>query len=137
MLLISQNLAKYDMSFPEEAIFRVNLAWVNNIQELTDTLKKHKTHSIFLDLPIGGIVLQLIYQGVFVGVIAVILFTICMPVIGPARTALFMALVPVFGTLLGALILDEVPGTIEFGGIVLVIFGMLAAMGMRLPRNKS
>lgn len=53
MLLISQNLARYDMSFPEEAIFRINLAWVNNIQELTDTLKKHKTHSIFLDLPIG------------------------------------------------------------------------------------
>ena len=93
--------------------------------------------SPFLDLPIGGIVLQLIYQGVFVGVIAVVLFTICIPVIGPARTALFMALVPVFGTLLGALILDEVPGTIEFGGIVLVIFGMLAAMGMRLQRNKS
>ena len=93
--------------------------------------------SPFLDLPIGGIVLQLIYQGVLVGVIAVVLFTICIPVIGPARTALFMALVPVFGTLLGALILDEIPGTIEFGGIVLVIFGMLAAMGMRLPGNKS
>ena len=93
--------------------------------------------SPFLDLPIGGIILQLIYQGVFVGVIAVVLFTICIPVIGPARTALFMALVPVFGTLLGALILDEIPGTIEFGGIVLVIFGMLAAMGMPLKRNKS
>ena len=93
--------------------------------------------SPFLDLPIGGIVLQLIYQGVFVGVIAVVLFTICIPVIGPARTALFMALVPVFGTLLGALILDEIPGTIEFGGIVLVIFGMLAAMGVPLKRNKS
>ena len=93
--------------------------------------------SPFLELPIGGIVLQLIYQGVFVGVIAVVLFTICIPVIGPARTALFMALVPVFGTLLGALILDEIPGTIEFGGIVLVIFGMLAAMGMPLKRNKS
>ena len=53
MLLISQNLAKYDMSFPEETVFRVNLAWVNNIQELTDTLKKHENHSIFLDLPVG------------------------------------------------------------------------------------
>ena len=93
--------------------------------------------SPFLELPIGGIVLQLIYQGVFVGVIAVVLFTICIPVIGPAKTALFMALVPVFGTLLGALILDEIPGTIEFGGIVLVIFGMLAAMGIRLQRKKS
>ncbi len=53
MLLISQNLAKYNMGFPKDAVFRVNLAWVNNIQELIDTLKKHKNHSIFLDLPIG------------------------------------------------------------------------------------
>ena len=93
--------------------------------------------SPFLLLPIEEIILQVIYQGVLVGVIAVVLFTICIPVIGPARTSLFMALVPVFGTLLGALILDEVPGTIEFGGIVLVIFGMLTAMGMRFQRNKS
>ena len=53
MLLISQNLAKYNMEFPEDAVFRVNLAWVNNIQELIDTLKKRKNHSIFLDLPVG------------------------------------------------------------------------------------
>ncbi len=91
----------------------------------------------FLLLPIKEILLQVIYQGILVGVIATVLFTICIPVIGPARTALFMALVPVFGTLLGALILGEVPGSIEFGGIVLVIFGMLAAMGMRLQRHKS
>ena len=36
MLLISQNLAKYNMEFPEDAVFRVNLAWVNNIQELRE-----------------------------------------------------------------------------------------------------
>ena len=53
MLLISQNLAKYNMGFPEDVVFRVNLAWVNNIQELIDTLKKRKNHSIFLDLPVG------------------------------------------------------------------------------------
>tara|TARA_B100001167_G_C16736111_1_gene288563 strand:+ start:231 stop:770 length:540 start_codon:yes stop_codon:yes gene_type:complete len=53
MLLISQNLAKYDMVFPEETIFRINLAWVNNIQELIDILKKHENHPLFLDLPVG------------------------------------------------------------------------------------
>ena len=88
-----------------------------------------------LSLPMAEIVLQFTYQGILVGVVAVVLFTICIPVIGPARTALFMALVPVFGTLLGAVFLNEIPGTIEFGGIVLVIFGMLAAMGLRLPKK--
>ena len=79
--------------------------------------------------------LQFTYQGILVGVVAVILFTICIPAIGPARTALFMALVPVFGTLLGAVFLNEIPGTIEFSGIVLVIFGMLAAMGLGVRKK--
>ena len=82
------------------------------------------------------VILLIIYQGVLVGVVAVVLFTICIPVLGPARTALFMALVPVFGTLLGALFLKEVPGMIEFTGIGMVILGMLAAMGMKFPTKE-
>ena len=89
-----------------------------------------------LYLPADEIILQISYQGILVGVVAVILFTICIPVLGPARTALFMALVPVFGTLLGALILNEIPGKIEFAGIGLVIIGMLAAMGVGLSRGE-
>ena len=34
MLIVSQNLSNYDMNIPEDAIFRINLAWVNNIEEL-------------------------------------------------------------------------------------------------------
>ena len=49
---------------------------------------------------------------------------------------MFIALVPVFGTLLGALILNEIPGKIEFAGIGLVIIGMLAAMGVGLSRGE-
>jgi hypothetical protein len=41
------------MNIPEDAIFRINLAWVNNIEELTKILKKHSSHQIFLDLPIN------------------------------------------------------------------------------------
>ena len=83
--------------------------------------------------PLFNNVFQLFYQGVLVGGAAVIMFTIAIPVLGPARTALFMAMVPVFGTLLGIPILGEVPGLIESAGIVLVILGMLAAMGLRFP----
>lgn len=53
MLIISQNLAKYKMTFSEEPIFRINLAWINNIEELEKILKLHENQQIFLDLPIG------------------------------------------------------------------------------------
>ena len=41
------------MEIPEDAIYRINLAWVNTIDELKDLLLKHQEHKIFLDLPIG------------------------------------------------------------------------------------
>ena len=51
MLIISQNLTNYEIDIPQDAIFRVNLAWVNNLKELEDILEKHRSHKIFLDLP--------------------------------------------------------------------------------------
>ena len=51
MLIVSQNLANYEIDIPQDAIFRVNLAWINNLQELEVILGKHKSRKIFLDLP--------------------------------------------------------------------------------------
>ena len=51
MLIISQNLTNYEINIPQNAIFRVNLAWINNLKELEVILEKHKSHEIFLDLP--------------------------------------------------------------------------------------
>jgi citrate lyase beta subunit len=53
MRIFSQNLTNYDISVPEGAIFRINLAWINSLDELTVLLKKHASSKIFLDLPIG------------------------------------------------------------------------------------
>ena len=33
MLIVSQNLTNYEMDIPHDAIFRVNLAWINNLKE--------------------------------------------------------------------------------------------------------
>lgn len=55
MLIVSQNLTNYSMPFPEDTIYRINLAWINSIDELLDILKKHSNQPIFLDLPIGRI----------------------------------------------------------------------------------
>ena len=51
MLIISQNLTNYKVDIPQDAIFRINLAWINNLKELESILEKHRTHKIFLDLP--------------------------------------------------------------------------------------
>ena len=51
MLIISQNLTNYELDIPQDAIFRINLAWINNLQELKAILEKHRTRKIFLDLP--------------------------------------------------------------------------------------
>ena len=51
MLIISQNLTNYEVDIPKDAVFRINLAWVNDLNELQAILKKHKTRKIFLDLP--------------------------------------------------------------------------------------
>lgn len=53
MIIISQNLTNYNIPIPDDAVFRINLAWVNSLEELENLLIKHKGHSIFLDLPIN------------------------------------------------------------------------------------
>ena len=65
------------------------------------------------------------------GVFAVLFFTVSIPVIGPARTALFMTLVPIFGSVMGVIILDETLTNLEVLGVILVLLGMLAAMGLK------
>ena len=55
MLLISQNIENYDLTLPEEVIFRINLAWCNSLEELEGKLAKNKKLEFFLDLPVGRI----------------------------------------------------------------------------------
>ncbi len=89
--------------------------------------------NVFLTADFTSLMMQIFYQGFLVGIFAVLFFTVGVKIIGPTRIALFISLVPVIGTLLGIPILGELPGLIETMGIVVVIFGMLAAMGVR-PR---
>ena len=53
MHIVSQNLSNYDISIPKDCIFRINLAWINDLDELKLLLNKHQSHEIFLDLPIN------------------------------------------------------------------------------------
>jgi len=53
MILISQNITNYDFNIPKDAVFRINLAWINTIEQLRELLEKHASQKIFLDLPIN------------------------------------------------------------------------------------
>ena len=55
MIIISQNAANYNVKFPKDCVFRINLAWCNNLAELEEILKRHKEHEIFVDLPINRV----------------------------------------------------------------------------------
>ena len=55
MLIISQNIESYDIKLPENTVFRINMAWCNNLKELENKLNKNKEMKFFIDLPIGRI----------------------------------------------------------------------------------
>ena len=55
MIIILQNAANYDVKFPKDCVFRINLAWCNSLDELKDILKKHEGREMFIDLPIDRI----------------------------------------------------------------------------------
>tara|TARA_B100001540_G_scaffold283208_1_gene274556 strand:+ start:139 stop:711 length:573 start_codon:yes stop_codon:yes gene_type:complete len=55
MLLVSQNIDKYDIRLPKNTVFRINLAWCNSIKELEEKLKENKESDFFIDLPVGRI----------------------------------------------------------------------------------
>ena len=51
MLIVSQNMTNYDVSLPDDTIFRINLAWISDLETLKTILQKHENHKIFIDLP--------------------------------------------------------------------------------------
>ena len=55
MLIVSQNISNHNITFSSDVIYRINLAWINNLQELEALLKKHDKQKIFLDLPVNRI----------------------------------------------------------------------------------
>ena len=53
MRIFSQNIINYGIPIPENSILRINLAWVNSIEDLKTILEKNNNAEIFLDLPVG------------------------------------------------------------------------------------
>lgn len=73
------------------------------------------------------LLLQLLYQGMVVGVLAVFLYGFTVSILGPQLGTLFTALPPVIVPVAGNLLLGYESGLHEYLGILLVIGGMLLA----------
>jgi len=53
IIVVSQNLFKYGIAIPSNAILRVNLAWHKDLSSVRELLGKYEAYKIFLDVPVG------------------------------------------------------------------------------------
>ena len=82
-----------------------------------------------LALDPGTFLTQVVVQGVFSGVLAVIAFGKAVEDLGAGRAALFPALVPAAALIIGLPVTGEIPNGAEWAGAVLATLGLTIAMG--------
>jgi drug/metabolite transporter (DMT)-like permease len=83
--------------------------------------------------PWREIVIQSVFQGVLSAVVALLLYTRAVAILGAARGAVFAALVPTFSLLLAIPLLHETPSGLQLVGVVFVTAGMVFALGLHDP----
>ena len=88
-----------------------------------------------LDAPLVPVVTQAVFQGLLAAILALLLYTRAVALLGAARGALFAALVPGTAVLLAFPLLGERPTALELAGLMLVSLGMVAALGVLQARK--
>ncbi len=83
-----------------------------------------------LALPTSTLLTQVIVQGALSGVVAVILYTRAAELLGPAKAAIFPALVPAAAILIGIPVTGEWPNLLQAAGLGIVSLGLMVAIGM-------
>lgn len=73
------------------------------------------------------VISQAIFQGIVLSIGTLYLITYAVQSLGAQLTSLFSPLVPVLTTLIAAPLLGEIPTSIQWIGIILVVLGMLSA----------
>jgi drug/metabolite transporter (DMT)-like permease len=79
---------------------------------------------------------QVVMHGFLLGVVAIIAFSFTVRRLGPARAALFPALVPLLANVAGAPFLDEQPQAIQWLGLALTTAG-LALASLPIPSKEK
>lgn len=73
---------------------------------------------------------QIIVQGVFSGLLAVVAFGFAVRALGASKAALFPAIVPAIALLIGVPVTGEMPSALEWVGGTIATAGLLIAMGV-------
>jgi drug/metabolite transporter (DMT)-like permease len=84
--------------------------------------------------PWREIAIQAVFQGLLSAIVALLLYTRAVALLGAARGAVFAALVPSFSLLIAIPVLHELPTPLQAFGVALVTSGMVCALGLlKLP----
>ena len=83
-----------------------------------------------LALPVPMLILQVAIQGVLAGAVAVLTYTSTVAILGASRATAFPAIVPGTATLIGIPLTGEWPTALQWTGIAVVTFGLLAALNV-------
>ena len=81
----------------------------------------------FAQASASAILWQALVQGLGVGVVATLMFTACVELIGPVRAAMFLPLMPITTAIAAAVMLAEWPQPLEWTGMAVVLAGMALA----------
>lgn len=74
--------------------------------------------------PWGAVALQVVYQGVLVGVAALVLYAWAVRAAGSTAVAALSPAMPVIAALIGLVFLGEAPSTVQWVGLVVVTAGL-------------
>ena len=82
-----------------------------------------------MEAPIGPIVIQTVYQGVFVSIISLFAYARSVSILGASLGASFASLVPVLAMLSAIPLLGEWPKASDYVGIAAITFGVFLSSG--------
>ena len=92
-----------------------------------------------MDAPIGPIITQTIYQGIFVSIISLYAYARAVSILGASLGSSFASLVPVLAMLAAIPLLGEWPRGSDYVGIAAITFGVFLSSGAYqalLPQKK-
>ena len=85
--------------------------------------------------PVLELAFQALYQGLLMGAVSLFSLSRAIVILGATRAAAFISLVPVLGTIIGALVLRERPSLTEWLAVGSISLGVLLTTGLVYRRN--
>lgn len=87
--------------------------------------------------PLNDVLLQVVYQGIIVSVLALFLLGFVIRELGSMTSSLFMAFVPASAALLAIPVLNEWPGNLQWAAIALCTLGLMVYGRSQQQQNKA